>query len=364
MSLFDDLFDLGSDSSSIDLGSVIADAAPSISGAVTSTTEPFDWSSLFGDNTELAYPDSSTIDTGSLLDTAANSVPQSSAVDDYLKALGMDSTPAAFDLTSASVENPVANSQIWNTLNTTQDPIYSAATDSNMSTPALLSALTDRSAGYSGTGSDMFNQYYDDGSVMPTAPLTYSGPGSDSFNEYYDPKTGVVPTNAGIPTSLITKLLSASGQGKKSNLASGIGALSMASQALGALAAKDKNAPAPAQHGTTSMSWNKSAANKGKKLASGGDVGMPNIAGKPQGALGLLRGRTMGQADQVPINAAHGEYVMDADTVSALGDGNTDAGAVRLDKMRENIRAHKRSAPPTKIPPKAKEPIAYLKGAK
>jgi len=56
--------------------------------------------------------------------------------------------------------------------------------------------------------------------------------------------------------------------------------------------------------------------------------------------------------------------MMDADTVSALGDGNTDAGAKKLDQMRQNIRAHKRAAPKNKIPPKAKNPEAYLKGAK
>ena len=55
---------------------------------------------------------------------------------------------------------------------------------------------------------------------------------------------------------------------------------------------------------------------------------------------------------------------MDADVVAALGDGNTDAGAAKLDAMRENIRKHKRSAPPSKIPPKAKPVKAYLKGAK
>jgi len=32
--------------------------------------------------------------------------------------------------------------------------------------------------------------------------------------------------------------------------------------------------------------------------------------------------------------------------------------------MREAIRKHKRSAPPDKIPPKAKSPLEYLKGVK
>jgi len=208
----------------------------------------------------------------------------------------------------------------------------------------------------------------------------YMGTGSDSFNQYYNPQDGVVPTNAGIPTSLIQKLLSPSTQvvgsaaqralmqklglamPTKSNLASGIGAALMASQVAGAFG-DDAKAPTPSQKGTKQMSWNKSIANK----ARGGSItaqGTRPQGTRPQGALGLLRGAQPGQADGVPINASHGEYVFDADTVAALGDGNTDAGAARLDEMRQNIRAHKRSAPPTKIPPKAKSTKAYLKGAK
>lgn len=59
---------------------------------------------------------------------------------------------------------------------------------------------------------------------------------------------------------------------------------------------------------------------------------------------------------------ADGEYVFDADTVAALGNGSSKAGALQLDKMREAIRKHKRSAPHDKIPPKAKSPLEYLKG--
>jgi len=59
---------------------------------------------------------------------------------------------------------------------------------------------------------------------------------------------------------------------------------------------------------------------------------------------------------------ADGEYVFDADTVAALGNGSSDAGAKRLDEMRQAIRKHKRSAPVDKIPPKAKSPLEYLKG--
>ena len=81
------------------------------------------------------------------------------------------------------------------------------------------------------------------------------------------------------------------------------------------------------------------------------------------GATGhYVKGKGDGQSDDIPAMLADGEYVFDADTVAALGNGSSDAGAQRLDEMREAIRKHKRSAPIDKIPPKAKSPLEYLKG--
>ena len=145
--------------------------------------------------------------------------------------------------------------------------------------------------------------------------------------------------------------------GAKSPLASLLGLGSIVGQVGSALTAKGSpalSAPAMTQANphATPMTW--------KKMRTGGSTGGCGC----QGALGLLKGGSPGQMDNVPISASHGEYVMDADSVSALGDGNTDAGAAKLDQMRENLRRHKRSAPPTKIPPKAKSPEQYLKGVK
>ena len=81
------------------------------------------------------------------------------------------------------------------------------------------------------------------------------------------------------------------------------------------------------------------------------------------GATGhYVKGKGDGQSDDIPAMLADGEYVFDADTVAALGNGSSDAGAERLDEMRKAIRKHKRSAPVDKIPPKAKSPLEYLKG--
>jgi hypothetical protein len=77
-----------------------------------------------------------------------------------------------------------------------------------------------------------------------------------------------------------------------------------------------------------------------------------------------VQGEGDGQSDDIPAMLADGEYVIDAETVAQLGNGSNKAGAKMLDDFRENIRAHKRSAPTHKIPPKSKSPLAYLKGAK
>lgn len=106
---------------------------------------------------------------------------------------------------------------------------------------------------------------------------------------------------------------------------------------------------------------------------SGGSVNEPaEYVSGPEGKLYArhpvrgfaVGGPGTGQSDDIPTMLSDGEYVIDADTVAALGDGSSKAGADILDKFRQEIRKHKRSAPADKIPPKAKNPLAYLKSAK
>ena len=66
----------------------------------------------------------------------------------------------------------------------------------------------------------------------------------------------------------------------------------------------------------------------------------------------------------VPAKIADGEYVFPAGFVTALGGGDNKAGAKILNGLREKLREHKRSAPTSKIPPKAKSPLDYIKQAK
>ena len=74
---------------------------------------------------------------------------------------------------------------------------------------------------------------------------------------------------------------------------------------------------------------------------------------------GIIDGTTGGQDDVVPILGSHGEYILDASTVSDLGDGNTAAGADKLDQMVRNVRKHKRGR--KSLPPRAKAPLEYMK---
>jgi len=102
-------------------------------------------------------------------------------------------------------------------------------------------------------------------------------------------------------------------------------------------------------------------------LAHGGlhhSDNVPMVQGRKDYRQGsAVTGPGDGQSDDIPAMLADGEYVFDADTVAQLGNGSTKAGSQMLDKFREEIRQHKRSAPVNKIPPPSKSPLAYLAAA-
>jgi len=83
------------------------------------------------------------------------------------------------------------------------------------------------------------------------------------------------------------------------------------------------------------------------------------------GGLGMLaQGGGSGRADTIDAKLSDGEYVMDAETVSMLGDGSTKEGAKRLDQMRQQLRQHKgKIMAKGKFSPDAKSPLSYLKKA-
>lgn len=95
-----------------------------------------------------------------------------------------------------------------------------------------------------------------------------------------------------------------------------------------------------------------------------GGLHVPTVEGRHDYRAGSrVMGPGDGQSDDIPAMLADGEYVIDAETVAQLGNGSSKAGSDMLDKFREEIRGHKRSAPVNKIPPASKSPLQYLKQA-
>ena len=80
----------------------------------------------------------------------------------------------------------------------------------------------------------------------------------------------------------------------------------------------------------------------------------------PLGLGRYIAGDTNGQDDKIQALLSDGEYVIPADVVAHLGDGNNTAGAKKLDMGLKKIRKHKGGVI-NKLPPKAKSLASYLK---
>jgi hypothetical protein len=226
--------------------------------------------------------------------------------------------------------------------------------------------------------------------------------GGDSYNVNYgltNPSSlvtqGMAVTDGGsgltIPSSVSAPVGSVSTPGILSNLNLGnVGSLAMLASGL-------SSAPPAAQQAVQAMSpqqqeyfnrpsvvwdWDKmqqdasaSGLDLGQymsrnwdKVASGGynSTAAPKFArgGALSAIANFANGAGSGRADTIDAKLSDGEYVMDAETVAMLGDGSSKEGAKRLDKMRENLRAHKgKMLSKGKISPNAKSPLSYLKGA-
>lgn len=91
--------------------------------------------------------------------------------------------------------------------------------------------------------------------------------------------------------------------------------------------------------------------------------GTPVQGHEATGESRYVTGAGDGQSDDIDAKLSNGEYVMDAHTVSLLGNGSNEAGAKRLDQLRENLR--KDAAKPMakgKQFMKVKDPAHYLRG--
>lgn len=81
------------------------------------------------------------------------------------------------------------------------------------------------------------------------------------------------------------------------------------------------------------------------------DSSLNSVVNKAQGGVltgfstgtgeNYVQGPGTGRSDEIDAKLSNGEYVMDAETVSLLGDGSSDAGAKKLDELRQRIRMHK-----------------------
>ncbi len=72
------------------------------------------------------------------------------------------------------------------------------------------------------------------------------------------------------------------------------------------------------------------------KRASGGDASPPwyvRNEARSMGHVGPLMGHTMGRSDKIATHVPDGAHILPADTVSALGDGNSQAGHYKLGQM-------------------------------
>ena len=98
--------------------------------------------------------------------------------------------------------------------------------------------------------------------------------------------------------------------------------------------------------------------------ADGGSIGH-NPEFFSEGGMGnrYVRGDGDGTSDSVPAMLASGEFVIPADVVSGLGNGDNDAGAKVLDQFMQAIRKHKRAADPSELPEDSKGPLSYLEEA-
>jgi hypothetical protein len=84
---------------------------------------------------------------------------------------------------------------------------------------------------------------------------------------------------------------------------------------------------------------------------------------RPQTMSRHVRGPGDGTSDSIPARLANGEYVLSADVVSGLGNGDNGSGAKKLDAFVHNVRVHKsQNASQGKLPADAKPIPHYMSG--
>lgn len=100
------------------------------------------------------------------------------------------------------------------------------------------------------------------------------------------------------------------------------------------------------------------------KKAEGGGVHVPDFYSEGGLKHTYVKGAGDGTSDSIPAMLANGEFVIPADVVSSLGNGDNDSGAHVLDEFLRTIREHKRKADANHLPPDSKGALGYLLEAK
>lgn len=99
--------------------------------------------------------------------------------------------------------------------------------------------------------------------------------------------------------------------------------------------------------------------------ARGGLMTLGDVQGMAgAGYVGRREMNGDGRSDGVPARLSNNEFVMDAETVSLLGDGDPDAGARKLEEMRKAVRRKKGAAlSKGRFSPKSPGPLELLRKA-
>jgi len=85
------------------------------------------------------------------------------------------------------------------------------------------------------------------------------------------------------------------------------------------------------------------ALREAKKYASGGPLnarGLSRVENHIPHPAGLINSSVPGRTDKLPINVKAGSYIVPSDVVSALGEGNSEAGRKVLDHMAGRYIQH------------------------
>lgn len=300
-----------------------------------------------------------------------------------LDSAGLESTEYTPEDLTSLLSQYTPDTSLQDLLNQ-QPGYYQDYTNDPLKTGELLRQLTGGEALLSSGGSEYVKDqdgnvigYLDkDGNIQYYADIKgYRTP--EEVDAYYS-KNPIGSTAQSRLSNLLQKQFAQQLAAKQAYSESGIGkalsGLSMAALLAKTLTGKNQAAQVSARGNQGQFfapTYQKATAPR-TKYASGGGVesrgGLLHLAEQMMNHMmnqkGLLKGSAGGQDDVIDIKAAPGEYVMDADVVSSLGDGSNDEGARKLDQMRVNIRKHKRTGGLASIPPKAKAPEQYLKKGK